>query len=400
MFEMDLTSKGINWVGNIYQKFEAICQDVYQEVDGIMIQEKAKYVESQVQTSCENVRKFCAEVVQDLLLPPASSVKVPVSDLSLIYDIDVGMYKKTKEGFEECPVNEKTMLHTESEVVVFSGKDSSSVPFLAEPQEVNHRDECGALTEKSVLIPIDVITQNYPKNVECMHINASEVVADIADLSSVHPSASVVLITSHGNEVVENRPVPLGHVMSTDVIGTGKSLKTSSLVESSGKGHEKLQKTRSMVEPSGNGHDQQSEPAVLDTVLASPETGRSIDFDWEEASKTTDALEPSTESEEEFEDVKFEDDSVDAEVKDGAHSISRQNSKKGSYKKKLRDAFSSKLRFAKKRDYDRQMATWTGEFNTGIKQKGLISTSSTVIVDLDPKKSGTHDSYESEWELL
>ena len=34
MFNMDFKSDGISWVGNIYQKFEAICQ----EVDGIMIQ--------------------------------------------------------------------------------------------------------------------------------------------------------------------------------------------------------------------------------------------------------------------------------------------------------------------------------------------------------------------------
>lgn len=34
MFNMDFKSDGMAWVDNIYQKFEAICQ----EVDGIMIQ--------------------------------------------------------------------------------------------------------------------------------------------------------------------------------------------------------------------------------------------------------------------------------------------------------------------------------------------------------------------------
>ncbi|XP_068338062.1 chitinase-like protein PB1E7.04c [Pyrus communis] len=56
--------KSINWVGNIYQKFETICQ----EVDGIVNQDTIKYVENQVQTVGKSVKKI-SNAVQDLLPP-------------------------------------------------------------------------------------------------------------------------------------------------------------------------------------------------------------------------------------------------------------------------------------------------------------------------------------------
>ncbi|XP_009340229.2 uncharacterized protein LOC103932372 isoform X1 [Pyrus x bretschneideri] len=62
---MDFTKlKSINWVGNIYQKFETICQ----EVDGIVNQDTIKYVENQVQTVGKSVKKI-SNAVQDLLPP-------------------------------------------------------------------------------------------------------------------------------------------------------------------------------------------------------------------------------------------------------------------------------------------------------------------------------------------
>lgn len=58
---MDLKSKGRTWVGNIYHKFEAICQ----EVDDFVNKDTIKYVENQVQTVGESVKKICSNVVHD-----------------------------------------------------------------------------------------------------------------------------------------------------------------------------------------------------------------------------------------------------------------------------------------------------------------------------------------------
>ncbi|CDP05988.1 unnamed protein product [Coffea canephora] len=58
---MDLKSKGRTWVGNIYHKFEAICQ----EVDDFVNKDTSKYVENEVQTVGESVNKICPNVVHD-----------------------------------------------------------------------------------------------------------------------------------------------------------------------------------------------------------------------------------------------------------------------------------------------------------------------------------------------
>ncbi|KAI4331096.1 hypothetical protein MLD38_029319 [Melastoma candidum] len=59
--------KGITWIGNIYQKFEALCL----EVEEIMYQDSVKFVEDQVESVGASVRKFYSEVMQDLD-PPSS----------------------------------------------------------------------------------------------------------------------------------------------------------------------------------------------------------------------------------------------------------------------------------------------------------------------------------------
>ncbi|KAK6934166.1 hypothetical protein RJ641_034321 [Dillenia turbinata] len=57
--------EGISWVGNIYQKFEAICHeaDFVSQCD----MDKIKYVENRVHTVGESVKQACSNVVQDLL---------------------------------------------------------------------------------------------------------------------------------------------------------------------------------------------------------------------------------------------------------------------------------------------------------------------------------------------
>ncbi|KAL9297969.1 hypothetical protein ACSQ67_023865 [Phaseolus vulgaris] len=60
---MDLRFKNNNWVGNIYQKFEAVCL----EVDDIVGQDAVKYLENQVQNVGDSVKKFYSGVVHELL---------------------------------------------------------------------------------------------------------------------------------------------------------------------------------------------------------------------------------------------------------------------------------------------------------------------------------------------
>lgn len=93
---MDFKFKGMTWVGNIYQKFENMCQ----EVDDIVSQEKVKYVENQVQTVGNNVKKFCSDV-QDLLPPLADTVKREVQAVSLKQNAAFKTYIKSMIGVGE-----------------------------------------------------------------------------------------------------------------------------------------------------------------------------------------------------------------------------------------------------------------------------------------------------------
>ncbi|KAB2078144.1 hypothetical protein ES319_A06G141500v1 [Gossypium barbadense] len=62
-FNMDSKFKGIVWVGNIYQRFEALCLETFQ------------YVEDQSQTVGANVKQFCTELMQEVLPSSPTNLK-------------------------------------------------------------------------------------------------------------------------------------------------------------------------------------------------------------------------------------------------------------------------------------------------------------------------------------
>ncbi|CAH1418928.1 unnamed protein product [Lactuca virosa] len=96
MDSMDV--KGIAWVGNIYQKFEAMCL----EVEEAMCQETAKYVENQVQTVGASMKKFCSDVMQDLLPPSSKDLsKVASAELLLNPYLEFGIHMKPISTFKE-----------------------------------------------------------------------------------------------------------------------------------------------------------------------------------------------------------------------------------------------------------------------------------------------------------
>lgn len=83
--ESSVSSKGLSWVDRMYQKFEHICEEVDKNPSHL-IQETTKYVENQVSIAGANVRKICAEVIQEIL-PPAP--EVAIKSLSSIITVDL-----------------------------------------------------------------------------------------------------------------------------------------------------------------------------------------------------------------------------------------------------------------------------------------------------------------------
>ncbi|KAK7405314.1 hypothetical protein VNO78_06532 [Psophocarpus tetragonolobus] len=106
---MDLTIKRINWVGNIYQKFEAVCQ----EVDDIVGQDAVKYLENQVQNVGDSVKKLYSGVVHELLpfhtLPSSKCEDHSVVDLTnnIGHSVEsvAGCEDNSNKRDEENPIN-------------------------------------------------------------------------------------------------------------------------------------------------------------------------------------------------------------------------------------------------------------------------------------------------------
>ncbi|GAB4824899.1 hypothetical protein Ancab_007770 [Ancistrocladus abbreviatus] len=121
MITMDL--KGIAWVGNMYEKFEAMCV----EVEETMYQDTVQYVENQVRTVGASVKKFYSDVMQDLL-PPLCIDPVKAEDPGhrlVHYNTDIGNYDKVGPKVD---IKEE---HVKFEVQHLI-RDSSISPYVGE----------------------------------------------------------------------------------------------------------------------------------------------------------------------------------------------------------------------------------------------------------------------------
>ncbi|KAE8124733.1 hypothetical protein FH972_019590 [Carpinus fangiana] len=97
---MDLKHKGITWVGNFFQKFEAVCQ----EVDGFVSKDTVKYVENQLQNMGGGVKKLYSDVVQDVLPPLVEPVKQEAQAVALKSNAAISNYLKSMISYEETHV--------------------------------------------------------------------------------------------------------------------------------------------------------------------------------------------------------------------------------------------------------------------------------------------------------
>ncbi|XP_011006721.1 PREDICTED: uncharacterized protein LOC105112649 [Populus euphratica] len=90
---MDLRSKGMAWAGNIYQKFETMCH----EVDNVVNKDAFKFVENQVHSVGENMKKIYSDAVLDLIPPLVDPAKCEAPAAATI-----GVYIiKTMIGIED-----------------------------------------------------------------------------------------------------------------------------------------------------------------------------------------------------------------------------------------------------------------------------------------------------------
>ncbi|XP_008463725.2 uncharacterized protein LOC103501804 isoform X1 [Cucumis melo] len=139
---MDLKHKGISWVGNMFQKFEAVCL----EVDNIINQDKVKYVENQVSSASANVKRLYSEVVQGVLPPIGDPMKYEAKALAQRGHVPVNAYFRSPPHNEgkaaSNVVNKSSVGHGTSSTDQIDNRSQAScqVPFVNEEvaQVPNH----------------------------------------------------------------------------------------------------------------------------------------------------------------------------------------------------------------------------------------------------------------------
>lgn len=440
--------KGITWVGNVYQKFEAMCL----EVEEIMYQDTVKYVENQVQTVGTSVKRFYSDVMQDLL-PPSSQDSEKVSLRGFIgkQDSDDGISKKPNIAKKEKPAKADDEQLIRTLKVTSDSKDVYLAPSIHVRCDVDNmcrpsgecvkgacsnlrsrkkcRDvsvhsslnlsvnenrsdkklippetSCAITREKHLSRPLSsysefvneiheisldqIGTTKAPSVNEdtsadsivesCDEIeNSSECMADLS--SSFHASSEIILVKSVGYDGNE-MDVPSGGSLSEQANGDYTSKCSSNSLASTGGS-------------SQNEEARNDKYADEDVFVFLP---RKFD-DWNlNITESEIATEHGTETIQQRDKMKLEETCV--LVNEGElHILPQCEGKWRPYKKKIRDALYSRMRSARKEEYE-QLVLQYGD-NKKLNQDLGEALAPTLIVE-ERKKLPHLDSCESEWELL
>ncbi|KAL5729926.1 hypothetical protein ACHQM5_002814 [Ranunculus cassubicifolius] len=433
---MDLKVKGISWVGNVYQKFETMCL----EVEDVVCQETAKYVETQVKTVGSSVKKFYSEVLQDLLPPsPKGSERsleqndafgtyekpnLSHDDISAKEDSDtratsaksscqdqkfeIDICKKPKTVAEKYPINKRLLPAEVSDVISSSRENVSQVSLRSRLQKKTHPSSVDPVVAIHSKLPIETNSNESslppPELLESVDpegdgvSSCSPPEADLAkaysketkNASSTSYNSRKADETSCSNRVVEISRVDCQCAcQSSSALPAGPC--ENKVVEneiSSFKDESNVADTRAfsnalpLMEPSWITPEQSSE--WLD------------DNDHLRLDDGDDIVELTPELLHEFHNAKLEDSCIVVDTTQ-LPSVPHEAPKHRSYKKKIRDALASRMRLANRQEYE-QLAVWHEDSDYNSPKTESSSSSTLVIKGLT--KSQSKDNGESEWELL
>ncbi|KAL8140423.1 hypothetical protein V2J09_006444 [Rumex salicifolius] len=349
MTTMDV--KAISWVGDMYQKFEAMCVEVEENV----YQDSFKYVENQVKTVGICVKRFYSDVVQDLL-PVSSddSLKPENSGLKLVHYANDGICNKSDVDVKSKQVK--------SENVVLS-RDSHLSSQLDE--KVDNRLSSGSYNLSS-------LCQMPPKEstaVECLSLHeqqrATEELclcnndksekkfgpSDLSDPEFVDPRLALVSNDGESTSGVGN--------MSD---GTAECLATSNTSISNS----------AVWEEFGNEDKERMSDAVSDEPVWD-------DFEIDDVDKEA------FQSSEQLSKVKLDESCVLVDAYEH-FSFPHLDGKQRSYKKKITDVF--------------HLRRWSSSKNLKEGTIREISVSASSLLESDKTNNLQSSSLESGWEIL
>lgn len=141
---LKVSSKGLSWIDLMYQKIEAICEEVDKD-HTLLMQETTKYVENQMSAVGTNVQKFFADFMEDIL-PPAPEVDIKCLSLKRSVDSteDCNLLEQSEPDKESIQTEnsqypEPTLLHHEAvfETTASGTTDTATQLGSQCPQEEN-----------------------------------------------------------------------------------------------------------------------------------------------------------------------------------------------------------------------------------------------------------------------
>ncbi|XP_031393199.1 uncharacterized protein LOC116204954 isoform X1 [Punica granatum] len=394
--------KGITWAANIYQKFEAMCL----EVEEIMYQDTVKYVENQVQTVGTSVKKFYSDVMEDLV-PPTSldPGKVVTSEFILEQFNDVDICKKPK------PVIKKEPLKVDIGQLRKRSKVAGSV-------EINHATQRTHAVDDSFPSPV----MGSKKEAQSELLSPRQCNNGTLLRGSVEPAGATVSSgdTDCVNEVLK-RNSETSHQESPPACLASSESAQGDLV---GESDETESSNEAVPVPSVHGLP--SKASLSETELAqSSERVKSLsssegfkavsrDISWDDSAVSFGASSMNEDFcsnlDKEIGLSNTEDGAIDSSAKakleescifvnqDELQFVAVSPGKSRPYKKKIRDALSSRKRGSRAQEY-KQLAAQFADNSKSIDERAPISKTSLSSA----KSSGSsrdHELGESEWELL
>nr|XP_011466949.1 PREDICTED: uncharacterized protein LOC101303722 isoform X2 [Fragaria vesca subsp. vesca] len=381
MITMDV--KGITWVGCVYEKFESMCL----EVEENMYEDTVKFVEDQVQTVGESVKKFYADVMQDLLCDSSldrddvSAGGFPVEHYSDVDNSKSKIRKKkehVKAGVEEVKGDSEvisavlkdvdhTGLFHRQRVYDSCTKSSGNCAKLACSRQDHGVRSCN----KKIVVRETPIKDRLPgANTAVGKDFSRESLSSCSEFSNEDRDTSC----DQPDEVITPSKPPEGmrcDSMSESCVVANASQCTGDDVSVN------CQSSDMIVLDNSDGKRWNE---LLDSSI-----GGSIN-------PSMDAIESNigthgTEIIQQSDKPKLEETCVMVSGED-LHFVHHTVANYKPYKKKIPKAFTSRTSSARKQEYE-QLALWHGHHTKSILEGGEES-----------KKSPTHDFCESEWEIL
>lgn len=373
MTTMDL--KSICWVSDMYQRFESLCV----EAEETVYQDTVKYVEDQMRTVGESVKKFYSDVMEDLL-PPSSleRVKEENSTLTVVRHTDVAVKKKRKDDDGKESVNSETELVVKDsdgagngDNIVNSGSCCTAVCSGHELDEPTSGDtieeQCTNedLERQCSELDLSILATSAAKDLDNRQDSTCKSTSDTPSLNSY--------VTEDSGErfnVTEARDESNDSLCGLSDVNTSPNFVVSSTNADMGD---------TITFDAHSSEDIHIKLLLSDTELSNPL--------GEDETTSGDSGKHGFLLSEQLDKVKLGESCVLVEKSEHSVTLPLEHEQK-SYKKKIRDVFSARRWSKGKRDQE-QLAVWC-ELDENV----LVPTTTSI------KDSQSYESFESEWELL